>query len=75
MYDYGQRQVTALGVKLGWKLDTAAGIGHSDNDMSVFAAEWLFGNKAGLNKTTTTLNHFAMIPVDRNHSSQRFGQV
>ncbi len=47
MYEYGQRQATALGVKLEWKLDTAEGIGHSDNDMSVFAAEWLFGKKAG----------------------------
>jgi poly(3-hydroxybutyrate) depolymerase len=46
-FEYGQRQAAALGVALGWKLDTAPGIGHSDSGMSAFAVEWLFGKQAG----------------------------
>lgn len=45
-FRYGQRQAAAQDVTLGWKLDTAPGIGHSDKDMATFAVEWLFGKKA-----------------------------
>lgn len=42
----GQRQAQALGVKFGWKLATAPGVGHVDRDMAPFAVDLLFGKKA-----------------------------
>lgn len=42
-FDAGKRQAEALGVSLGWKLETAPGVAHSDSGMAVFAVPLLFG--------------------------------
>lgn len=46
-YEAGKREAEALGVTLGWQLDTAPGVAHSDSGMAAFAVEWLFGNRSG----------------------------
>jgi poly(3-hydroxybutyrate) depolymerase len=45
-YAAGQRQAKALGVPLGWKLETAPGVAHVDKDMAPYAVEALFGRNA-----------------------------
>ena len=45
-FEAGQRQAAALGIQLGWKLDTAPGVAHSDSGMAEFAVKWLLGGEA-----------------------------
>jgi len=45
-FEAGRRRAEALGVPLGWQLDTAPGVAHSDSGMAAFAVKWLFGETA-----------------------------
>jgi hypothetical protein len=46
-FEAGKRRAEALGVPLGWQLETAPGVAHSDSGMAAFAVKWLFGDKVG----------------------------